>query len=125
MRGGNDSRYGLRESRRWKISDNHWRTRFWKEPGTSNINPIIDCIKENLGNTVFDGDIVLTADTGFSSETNMAYIFEENINAVIPDNQFRKRNPVFVESELYNRHNEERKKTRKDKAKTNAAIPSG
>jgi hypothetical protein len=55
----------------------------------------------------------------------MAYIFEENINAVIPDNQFRKRNPVFVESELYNRHNEERKKTRKDKAKTNAAIPSG
>jgi transposase len=88
------------------------------------LTPIIDRIKENLGSTVFDGDIVLTADTGFSSEANMAYIFEENINAVIPDNQFRKRNPVFAESELYNRHKEERKKTRKDKAKTNAALPS-
>jgi hypothetical protein len=52
----------------------------------------------------------------------MAYIFEENINAVIPDNQFRKRNPVFAESELYNRYKGERKKTRK--AKTNAALPS-
>jgi hypothetical protein len=88
------------------------------------LTPIIDRIKENLGDTVFDGDIVLTADTGFSSEANIAYIFEENINAVIPDNQFRKRNPVFAESERYNRHKEERKKTRKDKAKTNAAIPS-
>jgi hypothetical protein len=47
-----------------------------------------------------------------------------NTNAVIPDNQFRKRNPIFADSELYNEHKEKRKKTRKDKAKTNAATPS-
>jgi hypothetical protein len=59
---------------------------------------------------------VLTADTGFSSE--------ENINSVISDNQFRKRNPIFAESGLYNKHKAMRKKTRKDKAKTNEALPS-
>lgn len=42
----------------------------------------------------------------------------------LPDNQFRKRNPIFAESDLYNNHKELRKKTRKDKAKTNRAMPS-
>jgi len=86
--------------------------------------PIIDCIKGNLGDRIFDEGLVLTADTGFSSEVNIEYLFKEKINAVVPDNQFRKRNPIFAESELYNKHKALRKKTRKDKAKTNAAIPS-
>jgi len=88
------------------------------------LKPIIEGIKVNLGDTIFDGNIVLTADTGFSSEANMQYIFDEKVNAVIPDNQFRKRNPIFADSELYNKHKAKRKKTRKDKAKTNAAILS-
>jgi transposase len=88
------------------------------------LKPIIENIKHNLRETIFDTSVVLTADTGFSSEVNMQYIFDENINAVIPDNQFRKRNPIFADSELYNKHKALRKKTRKDKAKTNAAIPS-
>jgi hypothetical protein len=54
----------------------------------------------------------------------MQYLFDEKINAVVPDNQFRKRNPVFAESDFYNKHKELRKKTRKDKAKTNMAIDS-
>jgi single-stranded DNA-specific DHH superfamily exonuclease len=66
------------------------------------LKPIIEGIKHNLGDTIFDTSVVLTADTGFSSEANMQYLFEENINAVIPDHQFRKRNPVFTESDLYN-----------------------
>jgi len=88
------------------------------------LKPMIEGIKKNLGDTIFDSSVVLTADTGFSSEANMAYLFDESINAVIPDNQFRKRNPVFAESDLYNKHKSDRKKTRKDKAKTNMAIPS-
>jgi hypothetical protein len=88
------------------------------------LKPMIEGIKKNLGETIFDSSVVLTADTVFSSEANMAYLFDENINAVIPDNQFRKRNPVFSESDLYNKHKADRKKTRKDKAKTNMAIPS-
>ncbi len=88
------------------------------------LKPIIEDIKANLSENIFNTSVVLTADTGFSSEDNMQYIFNENINAVIPDNQFRKRNPVYAESDLYNKHKALRKKTRKDKAKTNAAIPS-
>lgn len=88
------------------------------------LKPMIEDIKANLSETIFNTSVVLTADTGFSSEANMQYIFAENINAVIPDNQFRKRNPVYAESDRYNRHKTLRKKTRKDKAKTNAAIPS-
>ncbi|NRA22997.1 MAG: hypothetical protein HRU08_00665 [Oleispira sp.] len=57
---------------------------------------------------------MLTADTGFSSEATMQYLFDEKINAVVPDNQFRKRNPVFSDSEFYKNHKALRKKTRKD-----------
>ena len=88
------------------------------------LKPTIEGIKRYLGEAIFDTSVVLTADTGFSSEANMQYLFDENINAVIPDNQFRKRNPVFSESDLYNKHKALRKKTRKDKPKTNMAIPS-
>ena len=88
------------------------------------LKPTIEGIKRNLGEGVFETSVVLTADTGFSSEANMQYLFEEKINAVIPDNQFRKRNPVFSESDLYNKHKVLRKKTRKDKAKTNMSLPS-
>ncbi|MFT6910500.1 MAG: hypothetical protein ACJAS1_007229 [Oleiphilaceae bacterium] len=43
---------------------------------------------------------------------------------MIPDNQFRKRNPVFAKSDRYNKHKVLRKKTRKDKRKTSNGIPS-
>jgi hypothetical protein len=80
------------------------------------LKPTIEGIKKNLAEDVFETSIVLTADTGFSSE--------ENINSVIPDNQFRKLNSIFAEPDLYNIHKALRKKTRKDKAKTNDALPS-
>ena len=90
----------------------------------STLKPMVEGIRERLGEDVFDASVILTADTGFSSEDNMAYLFEENINAVVPDNQFRKRNPVFAESTLYNRHKEHRKKTRKDRSQGKSVIPS-
>ncbi len=90
----------------------------------STLQPMVDGIRKNLDETVFDTAVVLTADTGFSSEDNMEYIFKENIDAVIPDNQFRKRNPVFAESEHYNKHKELRRKTRRDRSKKEAVIPS-
>jgi len=37
----------------------------------------------------------VTADTGFSSDANNAYLKENAINAYIPDNQFRSRDPKF------------------------------
>lgn len=37
----------------------------------------------------------MTADTGFANETNMKYCHDNNINAYIPDNKFRSRDPKF------------------------------
>lgn len=81
--------------------------------------PTIEAIHKALPDTKGNDDLVITADTGFSSEANMQYIFENKINAVIPDGQFRKRNSLFVESEKYQQEKDKRKKTRKDKAKSN------
>jgi hypothetical protein len=82
----------------------------------STLKPMVEVIRERHGENVFDTSVVLTADTGFSSE--------ENINAVLLDNQSRKRNPVFAESTIYNQHKEHRKKTRKDRSQGKAVIPS-
>ena len=88
----------------------------------STLQPMVDGIRKNLDDEIFESSVVLTADTGFSSEANMEYIFQENIDAVIPDNQFRKRNPVFAESDLYNKHKERRKKTREDQGEKGDAV---
>ena len=88
----------------------------------STLAPTIEGIEENLSIDLSTSGTVVTADTGFSSEANMKYVFEKGIDAVIPDNQFRKRDPLFVESETYNTHKEKRKKTRKDRAKKVAVF---
>jgi len=90
----------------------------------STLKPMVEGIRKHVDEKIFDTSVVLTADTGFSSEVNMEYLFKENIDAVIPDNQFRKRNPVFAESALYNQHKEQRKKTRKDRSQGKTVIPS-
>ena len=95
----------------------------WQEQEQATLKPMVEGIRNNLGENIFDRT-VLTEDTGFSSEANMQYIFVEKINAVIPDPLFRVRDPVFADSEQYSAHKAKRKKTRKDKTKTNAAIPS-
>jgi len=38
---------------------------------------------------------ILLADTGFFSEDNLKYLADENINAIIPDQRFRKRDSRF------------------------------
>ncbi|MDP0590329.1 MAG: hypothetical protein QS748_14525 [Candidatus Endonucleobacter bathymodioli] len=45
---------------------------------------MVEIIKQNLGDDIFEPSLVLTADTGFSSEANMQHLFEEKINTVIP-----------------------------------------
>lgn len=86
--------------------------------------PTIESIEFNLGIDLGSSNTVVTADTGFSSEETMKYLFDREIDAVVPDNQFRKRQDAFAESETYNRHKEQRKKTRLDRAKSEAKIPS-
>jgi hypothetical protein len=66
-------------------------------------------------------DPIITADTGYANEGNMQYLYENNINGYIPDNQFRKRDPKF--SEQKTNHSTRRPITGKKKA-TTSVIPA-
>ena len=57
----------------------------------STLIPTIEGIELSLGIDLAESGTVVTADTGYSSEANMKYVFEKGIDAVIPDNLFRKR----------------------------------
>lgn len=57
---------------------------------------------------------MVTADTGFASEDNMEYLHQNNINAYIPDNQFRSRDPKFKDQKTkYGKRHQNEKKTNK------------
>ena len=59
---------------------------------------------------------VITADTGFANEANMAYLHENLIDAYVPDNQFRSRDPKFQDQkEKYGKRHQQPKQDRKRK----------
>ena len=97
---------------------------FGQGPEQSTLTTIIESIEENLAIDLGKCDTVVTADTGFSSEETMKYVFERGIDAVIPDNNFRKRKEEIAESETYKRHKELHKKNRHDRAKKARQIPA-
>jgi len=68
---------------------------------THTLKPILDGINRRYRNAGIAEDIlaeqvVVTADTGFSSENNNELLRGEGINAYIPDNQFRSRDKAFA-----------------------------
>ena len=62
------------------------------------LDSIQDCY-ERLGVPLHfsSGEIIVTADTGFANEANMKHCYDNKINAYIPDNQFRSRDPRFTD----------------------------
>lgn len=68
------------------------------------LQPMVDNIRNNLGQDILKSGVLLTADTGYSSEDNMEYLFTEKINAVVPDGLFRKRDPRIAGSETVEKH---------------------
>ena len=67
------------------------------------LQPITESIKaryRRLGirKNLFKGRYkpIITADTGFANEQNMQYLYENGVDAYIPDNQFRSRDPRFA-----------------------------
>lgn len=74
-------------------------------------------IREDL---YHDGAIV-TADTGYANEANMHYLHDNGINAYIPDNQFRTRDPKFAD---YKATHSTRPATTKRPVKTDDVIPA-
>ncbi|WP_246841230.1 transposase [Hahella sp. CCB-MM4] len=64
------------------------------------LAPVLERVKERYQRLKITEDIyadgtVVTADTGFANEANMKYLHEQQINAYIPDNRFRSRDPKF------------------------------
>ena len=64
------------------------------------LQTVIERIKKRFADlkitdNIFSAGTIVTADTGFASETNMRYLHDEKINGYIPDNQFRSRDPKF------------------------------
>ena len=53
--------------------------------------------------------IKFTADSGFNSEANLEYMAKSGFDTYIADNQFRKRNPLFKDSETYETEQEKRR----------------
>lgn len=74
------------------------------------LMPVIETIRDRyqrLGveQDVFAGDVIITADTGFSSEDNIRYLHDHNIDGYVPDNQFRSRDPKFAKQKATHGHN--------------------
>lgn len=88
------------------------------------LQPMIENIRESLGADVLDNGVLVTADTGYSSEENMKYLYEENINAIVPDTLHRQRDPRIAGSETVAKHKKHRQLTRKDQRQNAAKIPA-
>ena len=68
-----------------------------------------------IAENIYQSGTIVTADTGFANEANMAYLYQRRINAYVPDNRFRQRDPKFAQQkEKYGkRHQQEQSKSEK------------
>jgi len=88
------------------------------------LTPVIEQIQQRykasgIEKDLIEDQIVVTADTGFANESNYAYLKEDNINAYIPDNAFRSRDPKFkTQKKKYGKRHQDKK------AGSKAVIPA-
>jgi transposase len=62
------------------------------------LQPVLNSVRERFKRLgIVTHDPIITADTGYANEANMQYLHANQINAYIPDNQFRKRDPTFAD----------------------------
>ncbi len=66
------------------------------------LQPILESVEARykrlkINKNIYQSNIIVTADTGFANEANMQYLHENHINAYIPDNRFRSRDPKFAD----------------------------
>lgn len=88
------------------------------------LKPMLETIRERyrrtkISNDILNEQIIVTADTGFATESNDEYLRSESINAYIPDNQFRSRDKRFRDQK--NKHGKRHAELNKGIAKE---IPS-
>jgi len=79
--------------------------------------PMIDAVRDSLKDLGTDSadidDALFLADTGFSKLQNMIEIFNRGIKAVVPDNKYRQRDPIFENYERYKKTKNGKKRTLK------------
>ena len=81
------------------------------------LQPILESVEARyrrlkIHKNIYKTNIITTADTGFANEANMQYLHQNKINAYIPDNRFRSRDPKF--SEQKNKYGKRHQATRKN-----------
>ncbi|CAN0587139.1 unnamed protein product, partial [Ectocarpus sp. 12 AP-2014] len=82
------------------------------------LKPVLENIRERFKRLAISDDIlhaqtIITADTGFANEANNQYLHDNDVNAYIPDNQFRSRDPKFSEQKVKHGKRHQDKKSRK------------
>ncbi len=90
------------------------------------LAPVLETIEERfrkigISEELYQENLIVTADTGFANEANMKYLHEHDIDAYIPDNQFRQRDDRFTgQKRKYGKRNQDKPK----KDRVLAVIPS-
>lgn len=83
------------------------------------LKPVLEAIKGRyqrlkISRDIYQSQTLVTADTGFANEANMQYVHEQQINAYIPDNQFRSRDPKFLDQKhKYGKRHQDKPKSQK------------
>jgi len=84
------------------------------------LKPVLEVITDRyrrlgIKDDIYKSGAIVTADTGFANEANMQYLHEQKIDAYIPDNQFRSRDPKFSNQKLKygKQHQSDKKKPAK------------
>jgi hypothetical protein len=71
---------------------------------------------ERAGELDVFGKVKVTADNGCHSADSVKYLLENGIDAYVPDQGYRKRDPAFVERDRYKeRHRKERELEKRKK----------
>ncbi len=70
------------------------------------LQPVLNAIQTTfnrlgLNEDILHSGIAITADTGYASEANNAYLYDNHINAIVPDNAFRSRDPRFKDKTIH------------------------
>ena len=82
------------------------------------LKPLLEGLSGRYQHTGISDDIyktkaIVTADTGFSNDENNHYLKTNKINAYIPDNQFRSRDPKFSkQKEKYGKRHQDKPRVR-------------
>lgn len=73
---------------------------FGQGPENNLLKPMVDIVKENLGEQYTD-TVNITADSGFHSKKALEDCFENALDAYIADGNYRKRDPRFMDRDRY------------------------